>query len=100
MKHALPPKTPVPLAPLFLAASSLGKWRAGRSVHLASSSAPVLQSPSSVSPRQAQPPSMPLQDPIAVWTAPSNAEAQLVCELLEEAGIEAFAVEDNSPAGM
>lgn len=43
---------------------------------------------------------MSLQDPKAVWTAPSNSEAQLVCELLNEAGIEAFVVEDNSPGGM
>jgi hypothetical protein len=43
---------------------------------------------------------MPLNDPKAVWTAPSNGEAQLVCELLAAEGIEAFVVEDNSPAGM
>jgi hypothetical protein len=43
---------------------------------------------------------MSLQDPKAVWTAPSNSEAQLVCELLNEAGIEAVVVEDNSPVGM
>jgi Putative prokaryotic signal transducing protein len=43
---------------------------------------------------------MSLRNPTAVWTAPSNAEAQLICELLAEAGIEAFAVEDNSPGGM
>ena len=43
---------------------------------------------------------MALQNPVAVYTAASNAEAQLVRDLLVEAGIEAFAVEDTSPVGM
>lgn len=43
---------------------------------------------------------MALKKPIAVYTAATNAEAQLIQEILNEAGIEAFAVEDTSPVGM
>jgi hypothetical protein len=43
---------------------------------------------------------MALQDPVAVYNASSNVEAQLLRDRLVNAGIEAFAVEDNSPAGM
>ena len=42
---------------------------------------------------------MALQNPIAVYNAASNIEAQLVRCLLVDAGIEAFAVEDVSQVG-
>jgi len=43
---------------------------------------------------------MALTDPVSVYLAPSNAEAQLLCQLLVNAGIEAFVIEDMSPGGM
>ena len=43
---------------------------------------------------------MALRKPVAVYTAATNAEAQLIQEILNEADIEAFAVEDTSPVGM
>jgi rubrerythrin len=41
-----------------------------------------------------------LDDPVKIYAAASNVQAQLVCRLLEKAGIEAFADEDLSPAGL
>jgi len=43
---------------------------------------------------------MALQHPIAVYNAATNAEAQLVRLMLEEAGLEAFVSEDVSPVGL
>ena len=43
---------------------------------------------------------MELRDPIAVYTAATNIEAQLIKMLLTEAGVEAFAAEDLSTAGL
>jgi uncharacterized paraquat-inducible protein A len=43
---------------------------------------------------------MALQDPVAVYNATSNFEAQLVRIFLVDAGIEAFAVEDISQVGV
>jgi Fe-S cluster assembly iron-binding protein IscA len=42
---------------------------------------------------------MALRDPVSVYVPTNNAEAQLVCNLLNEEGIEAFAMEDVSQAG-
>jgi hypothetical protein len=42
---------------------------------------------------------MALRDPVAVYNAATNAEAQLIRNLLVDAGIEAFAVEDVSQVG-
>ncbi|MBX9679943.1 MAG: zinc ribbon domain-containing protein [Gemmataceae bacterium] len=42
---------------------------------------------------------MALQDPVAVYNAATNIEAQLVRIFLVDAGIEAFAVEDVSQVG-
>ncbi|MBS0261853.1 MAG: DUF2007 domain-containing protein [Planctomycetes bacterium] len=39
---------------------------------------------------------MPLQDPVAIYNASTNLQAQQVCMVLQQAGIEAFAVEDLS----
>src|SRR5437764_12339890 len=43
---------------------------------------------------------MALVDPVKVYVASSNVEAEMVCRLLQAAGIEAFAGEDTSPAGV
>ena len=43
---------------------------------------------------------MALVEPVKVYAAKSNVEAQMVCRLLEHTGIEAFAGEDLSPAGL
>src|SRR6476659_2793750 len=43
---------------------------------------------------------MALIDPVKVYVAPSNLQAEMVCRLLKAAGIEAFAGEDTSPAGI
>jgi len=43
---------------------------------------------------------MPLQDPVAVYTARTNTEAQIVRHLLIQSGVEAFAVEDLSVVGL
>lgn len=43
---------------------------------------------------------MALDDPIPAYNAATNLEAQLVSTILNEAGIEAFAVEDLSTAGL
>ncbi len=42
---------------------------------------------------------MALRDPVAVYTAATNLEAALVCQLLTSSGIEAYAVEDASVGG-
>jgi hypothetical protein len=41
-----------------------------------------------------------LTDPVKIYAATSNVEAQMICRLLQEAGIEAFAGEDVSTAGL
>lgn len=43
---------------------------------------------------------MGLSDPVKVYAATSNTEAQLICRLLEAGGLEAYAGEDLSPAGI
>jgi ribosomal protein S27E len=43
---------------------------------------------------------MGLVDPVKIYAATSNIEAQLICRLLQGAGIDAFAGEDVSPAGI
>jgi hypothetical protein len=43
---------------------------------------------------------MPLRDPVAVYNAATNAEAQLLRIALVEAGIEAYATEDVSAVGI
>jgi hypothetical protein len=42
---------------------------------------------------------MGLSDPVKVYAATSNTEAQLICRLLEAGGLEAYAGEDTSPGG-
>jgi hypothetical protein len=42
---------------------------------------------------------MALQNPVAVYNASSNVEAQLLRSLLAESGIEAFAIDDVSQVG-
>lgn len=42
---------------------------------------------------------MPLRDPVSAYNAASNLEAHLVCGMLQDAGIEANVIEDNSLAG-
>ena len=43
---------------------------------------------------------MGLRDPLAVYNAANNIEARLVCNLLNDAGIEAHTTEDVSPVGV
>jgi len=43
---------------------------------------------------------MALRDPIAAYNAANNMEAQLLCNLLGEAGIEAYVTEDVSQVGV
>ena len=43
---------------------------------------------------------MGLVDPVKVYAGLSNVEAQMICRLLQSAGVEAFAGEDFSPAGI
>jgi hypothetical protein len=43
---------------------------------------------------------MALMDPVKIYAASSSAEAQIIRRLLDQAGIEAFAAEDFSPAGV
>lgn len=43
---------------------------------------------------------MPIRDPVAVYNAATNAEAQLLRIALVEAGIEAYATEDVSTVGI
>src|SRR5438132_670434 len=42
---------------------------------------------------------MALSDPIAAYNAANNVEAHLLCNLLVEAGVEAFVTEDVSQVG-
>jgi len=42
---------------------------------------------------------MPLQNPVAVYNAANNIEAQLICNFLNDAGIEAYLTSDVSQAG-
>jgi len=41
-----------------------------------------------------------LVDPVKIYAAKSNVQAQLICRLLQQASIDAFAGEDFSPAGV
>jgi hypothetical protein len=43
---------------------------------------------------------MPLQDPVAVYNAADNMEAQLLCNLLNGSGVEAYLTEDVSTVGV
>jgi hypothetical protein len=43
---------------------------------------------------------MALTDPVKIYAAESNVQAQMIRQLLQEAGVEAFAGEDFSPAGL
>ncbi|MBX7104588.1 MAG: hypothetical protein K1X57_10940 [Gemmataceae bacterium] len=43
---------------------------------------------------------MGLVDPVKIYSATSNLESQLICRVLQGHGIEAFAGEDVSPAGI
>jgi hypothetical protein len=43
---------------------------------------------------------MGLRDPIAVYNAATNIEAHLICSILTNAGIEAYASKDVSPGGL
>jgi hypothetical protein len=43
---------------------------------------------------------MGLVDPVKVYVGRSNVEAQMICRLLQSAGVEAFAGEDLSPVGI
>ena len=43
---------------------------------------------------------MALNDPIAVYNAENNLEAQLICNLLNDTGIEAYLTEDVSQVGV
>src|SRR5262245_38438249 len=43
---------------------------------------------------------MGLVDPVKIYAAASNLEAQMICRLLQSAGVEAFAGEDFSTAGV
>jgi hypothetical protein len=43
---------------------------------------------------------MGLQDPVAVYNAANHLEAQVVCDLLNQAGIEAYLTEDVSQVGV
>jgi hypothetical protein len=43
---------------------------------------------------------MHLVDPVKIYAGASNVEAQMICRLLKAAGVEAFAGEDFSPAGL
>jgi rubrerythrin len=43
---------------------------------------------------------MGLVDPVKIYAAKSNVEAQMICRLLQSAGVEAFANEDLSPVGI
>src|SRR5262249_20162503 len=42
---------------------------------------------------------MGLVDPVKIYAAESNTQAQMICRLLQAQGVEAFAGEDVSPAG-
>lgn len=43
---------------------------------------------------------MDLVDPVKIYAATSNVEAQMICRLLQSAGVDAFAGEDLSVAGI
>lgn len=43
---------------------------------------------------------MPLNEPVPVWTTDTNADAQMLRNVLEEAGIEAYVTEDLSLTGI
>lgn len=43
---------------------------------------------------------MALNDPVAAYNAANNVEAQLICNLLNDAGIEAYVTEDVSTVGV
>jgi hypothetical protein len=43
---------------------------------------------------------MALVDPVKIYAATSNLDAVIICRMLQDAGIEAFAGEDTSPAGI
>src|SRR4051812_37602539 len=43
---------------------------------------------------------MALVEPVKIYAAKSNVQAQMICRLLEQAGIEAYADEDFSPVGL
>jgi hypothetical protein len=43
---------------------------------------------------------MPLQEPVAVYTAANNVEAHVVCNILNDEGIEAHVTDDVSQAGV
>jgi hypothetical protein len=42
---------------------------------------------------------MALQDPVAVYDAANDVDAQLICNLLNEAGVEAYVTEDDAQVG-
>jgi hypothetical protein len=42
---------------------------------------------------------MALQDPVAVYDAANDVDAQLLCNLLNEAGVEAYITEDDAQVG-
>jgi hypothetical protein len=42
---------------------------------------------------------MALQDPVAVYDAASDIEAQQICNILNEAGVEAYITEDDAQVG-
>jgi hypothetical protein len=42
---------------------------------------------------------MSLKNPVAVYTAASNLEAHLICNVLNDAGLEAYCLEDGNMAG-
>lgn len=43
---------------------------------------------------------MALQDPVAIFTASSNARAEMLCHLLAQSGVEAYVTEDFSLPGL
>jgi hypothetical protein len=42
---------------------------------------------------------MPLQEPVAVYNASNNIEAQVICNILNDAGVEAYVTQDVSQVG-
>ena len=42
---------------------------------------------------------MALDDPLAVYDAANDVEAQLICNILNEAGVEAYVTEDDAQVG-
>jgi hypothetical protein len=43
---------------------------------------------------------MPLQEPVAVYTAANNVEAHVICNILRDEGVEAHVTDDVSQAGV